>query len=200
MSRQPVSPADPGARTVDADLPALLGQAARTDETAFARVYEATAARAFGVSLRVLRDRAQAEEVLQDAYLHVWQHAARFDPARGSAVSWILMVVHGRAVDRVRSAEARQRRETTYGRGAVAAGERPNGDDTFAAVNTSHEAVRVRRALEALSEVQRRAIELAYFSGLTHVEVAERLDLPLGTAKARIRSGLARLRDEVGER
>ena len=110
-------PADPppeGGGSVGAQLAELLRRASRGDESAFAEWYDATSARAFGLAVRVLRDRAQAEEVTQEAYLECWRHAARFDPAKGSAISWLLTIVHRKAVDRVRSAEASGRRDEAY--------------------------------------------------------------------------------------
>lgn len=172
-----------------------LQRAALGDHGAFAQVYDATSARAFGVALRILRDVAQAEEVVQEAYLHVWRFSARFDPARGGAVTWILMIVHSKAVDRVRAVEREGRRETV----AYESDARSGSDDdaTFTAVSDRWEATRVRRAMAALTSAQREAIHLAYFDGYTHVEVADRLGLPVGTVKSRIRSGLRRLRDEL---
>ena len=106
----PSDPSSEGGGSVAAHLAELLKRASRGDEGAFAEWYDATSARAFGLAVRVLRDRAQAEEVTQEAYLECWRHAARFDPAKGSAVSWLLTIVHRKAVDRVRSAEAAGRR------------------------------------------------------------------------------------------
>lgn len=175
-------------------LAALLRSSSRGDADAFARYYDATAARAFGLAVRVVRDRAQAEEVVQEAFLDVWRTAARFDPARGSAAGWLLTVVHRKAVDRVRAAEAAGRRDTHY--------EQDNHtvahDATAEAVEATMEARRVRHALTQLTDVQREALELAYFGGYTHTEVASMLDLPVGTAKTRIRDGLIRMRDALG--
>ena len=97
-----------------ADLGALLKQAARGDQAAFAELYDATAARVFGLAVRVVRDPAQAEEVTQEAFLEIWRTSSRFDPDKGSAMSWMLTICHRKAVDRVRSAEAASRRDTTY--------------------------------------------------------------------------------------
>lgn len=177
-------------------LVALLRLSARGDEAAFARLYDATAARLHGLALRVVRDPAQAEEVTQEAYLEIWRHSARFDPGRGSALGWMLTIAHRKAVDRVRSAEAASRRETTYHQQPTA-GDVPH-DSTAEAVQASVEAGRVRSAMRALTEVQREAVGLAYFGGYTHTEVAALLDLPVGTAKTRIRDGLIRLRDHLG--
>lgn len=177
------------------DLARLLRRCARGDEVAFGEFYDATSSRAWGMALRVVRDRAQAEEVLQEAYLQAWRQASRFDPSRGSAGAWLLTIVHRSAVDRVRSAEASSRREQTYvDRGHVAS----ESDTTSSTVEASVEAHRVRTALSGLTELQRQAVELAYWGGYTHTEVAGILDVPVGTAKTRIRDGLIRLRDTLG--
>jgi RNA polymerase sigma-70 factor (ECF subfamily) len=185
-----VSPGGPAAP----DLGELFRRCARGDEEAFAAVYDATAARVHGLVLRVVRDPAQSEEVTQETFLEAWRTASRFDPERGSAISWLLTLAHRRAVDRVRSAEAAHRRDTTYHDRNT----QVEHDSTAEAATTALEAQRVRQALRTLTEVQREALELAYFGGYTHTEVASMLDLPIGTAKTRIRDGLIRLRDALG--
>ena len=175
-------------------LAALLKRAGRGDKAAFAELYDATSARVYGLAVRVVRDPAQAEEVAQESYLELWRGSARFDPDRGSAIAWILTIVHRKAVDRVRSAEASSRRDTSYHQQNQAV----EHDATAEAAHASMEAHRVRGALTSLTDVQRQALELAYFGGYTHTEVATMLDLPLGTAKTRIRDGLIRLRDTMG--
>lgn len=176
------------------DLGDLLRMAARGDQAAFATLYDATAPRVVGLAIRVVRDPAQAEEVAQEAFLEIWRTAGRFDPARGSALGWMLTIVHRRAVDRVRAAEAATRRDTTY----HLQNQTIEHDVTAEAAQASMEARRVRGALQSLTPVQREALELAYFGGYTHTEVAGMLDLPVGTAKTRIRDGLIRLRDTMG--
>lgn len=188
------APGDEPERSGAAELDQLLRRCARTDEEAFAALYDLTAARVHGLVLRVLRDPAQAEEVTQEVYLQVWRTAASFDPSRGSAASWLLMLAHRRAVDRVRSAESASRHETVYQRGD----HRAPHDSTLEHVESAWEARRVRRALDELTALQREAVELAYFGGYTYAEVAGLLDLPLGTIKTRIRDGLIRLRDAMG--
>ena len=126
--------------------------------------------------------------------LDVWRQSARFDPDRGSPLSWLLTIVHRKAVDRVRSAEASTRRDTTYHQH----NQPVEHDSTAEAAHASMEARRVREALTTLTQVQREALELAYFGGYTHTEGATMLDLPVGTAKTRIRDGLIRLRDTMG--
>lgn len=177
-------------------LAGLLRSAARGDEAAFAEVYDGTAARLHGLVIRVVRDRAQAEEVTQEVYLEAWRQSARFDEGKGTVLSWLMTIAHRRAVDRVRSAEANTRRDSTYeqARREVA------HDQTQETAIANVEARRVRQAVATLTDAQRDAIELAYFGGYTHTEVATLLELPLGTAKTRIRDGLIRLRDALGVR
>jgi RNA polymerase sigma-70 factor (ECF subfamily) len=141
-----------------------------------------------------VRDRALAAEVTQDVYLLVWREAARFDPDVGTAVAWLLMIAHRRAVDRVRAAQSATRREDRY---ATTQTERPY-DQVAEAAQANLDAQRVRRALDDLTTVQRDALQLAYFGGYTHREVADLLHIPMGTAKTRIRDGLIRLRDSLG--
>jgi len=183
-----------GAPAVNAHLADLLKACSLGEEDAFAQLYDATAARLFGLVLRTVRDRAQAEEVTQDAYLDIWRNSARFDPDRGSAISWLMTIGHRKAVDRVRSAEATRRRDTAY----EAQDQAVPFDQTAEDAHRNLDAQRVHRALETLTESQRGALELAYFGGYTHREVAAMLDLPLGTAKTRIRDALIRLRDTLG--
>jgi len=177
-----------------AQLPKLLAGSARGDQRAFAKLYDLTSARVYGMVLRVVRDRAQAAEVTQDVYLQVWREAARFDPDVGTAVAWLLMIAHRRAVDRVRAAQSATRREDRY---ATTQTERPY-DQVAEAAQANLDAQRVRRALDDLTTVQRDALQLAYFGGYTHREVADLLHIPMGTAKTRIRDGLIRLRDSLG--
>jgi len=190
----PSDPSSEGGGSVAAHLAELLKRASRGDEGAFAEWYDATSARAFGLAVRVLRDPAQAEEVTQESYLECWRHAARFDSAKGSAISWLLTIVHRKAVDRVRSAESAGRRDVAYGQRERSV---PH-DETAEAAAASIEATRVRAALADLTAKQREAVELAFLGGYTHTEVASMLDLPIGTAKTRIRDGLIRLRDALG--
>lgn len=171
-----------------------LTQVAKGDEAAFAAVYDETAPRLHGLVLRVLRNPAQSEEVTQEVFLEVWRRASHFDPTRGSAIGWMLTVAHRRAIDRVRSSQASVTRDDTWH-----ARTREVDFDTTAELATARiEARRVRSALDGLTAAQREAVSLAYLGGYTHTEVASLLDLPLGTAKTRIRDGLIRLRDQLG--
>ena len=176
------------------DLDRLLRRSATGDEAAFGELYDLVSARVYGLVRRIVRDPAQSEEVAQEVFLEIWRHSARFDASRGSAVSWMLTIAHRKSVDRVRAAEAARDRDESYG----AATHDISHDSTAEAAVERLDAERVHRALETLSEAQRGALELAYLSGYTHTEVAAMLDLPLGTAKTRIRDGLIRLRDLLG--
>lgn len=177
-----------------ADLTVLLRRAAGGDETAFGHLYDALSARVHGLVRRVVRDPAQSEEVTQEVFTEIWRQSARYDATRGSVVVWVMTIAHRKAVDRVRSSEAARGRDSSYGIAAVEVAH----DATSEAVVQRLDAERVRRALTTLTDVQRHAVELAYFSGYTHSEVAALLDVPLGTAKTRIRDGLIRLRDTLG--
>lgn len=179
---------------VEIDVEQCLVRAAAGDERAFAELYDATAPRVFGLVLRILVDRAQAEEVTQEIYLEAWRGAARFDPNRGAAISWLLQIAHARAVDRVRSSQAQRNRDERIGVRDTAV----PIDEVAERAETSIESARARRALTELSEPQREAIELAYFGGLTQTEIAERLGAPLGTVKTRMRDGMRRLREILG--
>jgi RNA polymerase sigma-70 factor (ECF subfamily) len=184
----------PDDRDPNAHLASLLKQSSWGDEGAFSLLYDAVASRLYGLVLRVVRDPAQSEEVTQEAFLEIWRTATRFDMDRGSALGWMMTIAHRKAVDRVRSAAAAGRRDHGYHE----ANQDVDYDSTAEAAQASLEAERVRRALQTLTPAQRSAVELAFFGGYTHTEVAAMLDLPLGTAKTRIRDGLIRLRDTLG--
>jgi len=189
-------PAQQGDPPDDVGLDGQLVLAAQGDQAAFETVYDQVAGAVFGLIQRVLRDSAQAEEVAQEALLEVWRTAERYDPARGSALAWIMTIAHRRAVDRVRSAAAAAAREV---KAATIEPPAP-ADEVAESVESSLEAERVRRCLDGLSEPQRRAITLAYYSGYTYPQVASAVGVALGTVKTRIRDGLKRLRDCMGVR
>ena len=174
------------------DLAALLAKVARGDEAAFAGVYDRFATVVYGLVRRVVRDPAQSEEVTQEVLLEVWRTASRFDPGEGSARSWLMMLAHRRAIDRVRSAQAAAAREA---RAAVAA---TDYDVVAEEVETRLDAQRVRRCLDTLTELQRESVTLAYYGGYTYREVAALLGVAVGTVKTRMRDGLIRLRDCLG--
>jgi len=172
----------------------LLQRVAAGDQGAFARLYDLISPRAFGLILRVLVDRSQSEEVLQEVFLEVWQSAGKFAPNRGQGRSWILTIAHRRAVDRVRSAQASTDRDIKAGFRDI---DVPH-DRVAEHVELKIEGRRVLRALSTLPEAQREAISLAYYGGYSQSEIAALVGAPLGTIKTRMRDGLSRLRTEMG--
>lgn len=174
----------------------LLSRAAEGDQQAFAQVYDATCRAVFGIVLAVLRDRAQAEEVTQEVYVDAWRQAGGFDPGRGSAAAWLNTIAHRRAVDRVRSQERRTARETRHASVHYTAGHAPDASEV---VVDKDERRRVHSALQTLPDAQQEALRLAYFEGRTHREIAEVLEVPLGTVKTRIRDATKKLRTLMEE-
>ncbi|WP_020126152.1 sigma-70 family RNA polymerase sigma factor [Streptomyces sp. 303MFCol5.2] len=185
IGRNPASQPDPQE---------LLGSVALGDQEAFAGLYDIVAGPVLGVVRAVLRDRAQSEEVAQEVLVEVWRSAPRYRPERGSAVNWVLTMAHQRAVDRVRSVQAAAAREHR----AALLDHAPEYDEVIEQVEARLEREQVRRCLRTLTELQRQAVELAYYRGLTYRQVAEALTVPLGTVKTRLRDGLIRLRDCLG--
>lgn len=172
----------------------LLRQVAAGDQQAFARVYDLLSPRVFGLILRVLVDRAQSEEVLQEVFLEIWQSASGFAPNRGQGRSWVLTIAHRRAVDRVRSSQASADRDVRAGYRELAS----EHQDVAEQVELRLDAQRVATALASLPEAQREAITLAYYGGYSQSEIAALVGSPLGTVKTRMRDGLTRMRTELG--
>jgi RNA polymerase sigma-70 factor (ECF subfamily) len=178
--------------TAPVDVDELMSRVADGDRDAFAALYDAVASRVYGLIRRVVRDATLAEEVAQEALVEVWRTAARFDRTRGSAAGWIFTIAHRRAVDRVRAEQAAADRERRTASASVPF------DDVIEEVTARLEQHAVRRCLDTLTRLQREAILLAFYGGLTYREVADRLDAPLPTVKTRMRDGLIRLRDCLG--
>nr|WP_233201022.1 sigma-70 family RNA polymerase sigma factor [Cryobacterium sp. M15] len=172
----------------------LLVQVARGDQSAFGELYDQIAPRVLGLVKRLLVDHAQSEEVTQEIFLEIWQSAARYESTRGGASTWILTMAHRRAVDRIRSSQAGRDRDTKIGIRDLAVAY----DHVAETVEVRIEHERVERAMTRLTQLQRQAVSLAYYGGLSHSEVADMLQIPLGTVKTRLRDGLIRLRDELG--
>ncbi|WP_051838356.1 ECF RNA polymerase sigma factor SigK [Streptomyces sp. NRRL F-2580] len=187
----------PYLRSTDAGGPRLeevMERVGHGDKDAFTVLYDAVVTTVFGIVVKVVRDRAQSQEVAQEVMIDLWRQAARYRPAQGTVMTWVATIAHRRAVDRVRSAQASLDREH-----ATAARERPRPYDEVAEEVESHlESEQVRRCLETLTELQRQAVTLAYYQGLTYRAVAEKLGSPLATVKTRMRDGLIRLRDCMG--
>jgi len=173
----------------DASDAVLVIAISRYDQQALAEAYRRHAGAVFALAQRLLRDRAMAEEIVQEVYLRLWNRPEAFDPDRGSLRSYLLAQCHGRSVDLLRSETSRRQREEKDARRTAEAGYDVEHEVLDIAV-----AERVRGALDDLHANERRAIELAYLGGHTYREVAELLDEPEGTVKSRIRSGLKKLR------
>lgn len=178
------------------DDEACVARAAAGDAAALATLYDAHARPVYSLVLRIVGDEADAEDVLQDVFAQAWRQAARYDASRGTVAAWLLNMARTRAIDRLRSRRARPDAgatttdETWRDLPAPAA-------DPGDALAAAEDAARVRKALGELPLLQRLAIELAYFEGLTQSEIAQRLEQPLGTVKTRIRLGLLKLRDAL---
>jgi len=168
---------------------AVVALAARSDDVAFAELYDRYGRVAYGLALRVLRDETLAEDAVQEAFVAIWRGAAHFIPERGKASTWILTLVHRRAVDLVR----RENRRRTEPLEDAAVGDAEGSAEDLAWLRLERE--RVQAALRQLPDPQREAIELAYYGGYTQSELAERLGQPLGTVKSRTFAGLSRLHE-----
>jgi RNA polymerase sigma-70 factor (ECF subfamily) len=184
---------NPAEGAPEPDLDSLLGSVARGDQAAFEVVYDRIAGPVYGLIRKVVRDPAQSEEVAQEVLLEIWRSASRFDPVKGSAMTWAMMIAHRRAVDRVRSASAQtERDQKSAAVTAIAI------DEVAETVEANLDRERVRRCLGTLTEIQRESVTLAYYGGYSYPEVARKLDVALGTIKTRIRDGLIRMRDCMG--
>jgi len=175
---------------------ALVAQVARGDEDALGELYDRVGRIAYGLALRVLRDDRLAEDAVQEGFLAVWRSAASFRAERAKASTWILTLVHRRAVDLVRR-EERRRTEPLGEELPIGSGQQSEPTDEAAWLRFERE--RVQAALKQLPDVQREALELAYYGGFSQSELAQRLGVPLGTIKSRMFSGLARLRELLDE-
>jgi len=169
---------------------------ARGEHTALAGCYDLMGSVVFSLAVRMLRDRPAAEDVTQDIFLQVWRQAQNYDTSRGSPEAWIMMIARTRILDRLRSRSAGIVLKTV-GDNLPDAPDAEDWPEDMAV--TRENAINVRKALSELPQDQRHAIELAFFDGLTHVEISEKLNVPLGTIKTRIRLGLMKIRDHLAE-
>lgn len=174
------------------DWVALLGQMSRGDQSAMGTFYDTTNRLVFGLVLRILNDRSTAEEVMIDIYAQVWRQAATYDKSRGTPLAWLTTIARSRALDRLRSGWQDQQRKQPLDELYETPSLADSPEDT--ASSSEHQRL-VRRALAALSPEQRQVIELAYYSGMSHSEIAAHLNQPLGTVKTRTRLGMLKLRE-----
>jgi RNA polymerase sigma-70 factor (ECF subfamily) len=169
----------------------LLVRIGRGDERALAALYDRISPLAYGLALRIGGDGDTADDVVQEAFLRIWRRAGRYDASRNTARAWVLRLVRNLAIDRARSAGARSRAEQASAREATSSVHADGPEDAAARAERGRN---VRAALDELPAEQRRMIEIAYFEGLSHAEIAAREQTPLGTVKTRIRDGVLRLR------
>lgn len=185
-------PVNPDSREADR---ALVARIEGRDAGALAALYDRHAGRLLGLAQRILGDAGEAEDVVQEIFLHVWKSAATFDAARGPVLAWLLVATRSRSIDRLRSRRSAGR---TAGRPLDETPEIASPEDIERGVAAREWEAQCRGAIGQLPEDQRRALELAYFEGLTHQEIAERTGAPLGTVKTRVRLGLMKLRELMG--
>lgn len=181
-------------RQLDAQL---LVRIASGDEVAFGALYDRFSPGLYSFILKMVRDEKEAEDILQEGFAHIWRRASTYDPARSSAFTWAVMILRNKAIDRLR---VRQRIERTMEKATIEFSHFAETDDASAGeAERRDQGALVRSALREIPEEQKQAVELAFFSGLTHEQIAAQLGTPLGTIKARIRRGLLKLRDFVKE-
>ncbi|HZA73655.1 MAG TPA: ECF RNA polymerase sigma factor SigK [Propionibacteriaceae bacterium] len=177
-----------------AHLVDLMTRCAAQDQAAFDELYHLTVRRVYGTVLRILRSADHAQEVAQEVYVEIWRQAPRYAAEKGSVAAWIATMAHRRAVDRVRSVSSEVARDERY---AVIDLDRES-DEVWDSVAQKYDVERVRRAIATLTPIQREALQLAYYDGLTQSQISTKLNLALGTVKTRIRDGLRRLGEALG--
>ncbi len=186
------------AKAADRQLDAqLMARIAQGDEVAFGALYDRFSPGLYSFVLRMVRDEKEAEDVLQEGFAHIWRRAATYDPARSSPFTWAVMILRNKAIDRLR---VRRRIDRTLEKATVEFSHFPEADESSAQeAERRDEGTLVRSALTQIPAEQKQAVELAFFGGFTHEQIAEKLGAPLGTIKARIRRGLLKLRDYLKE-
>jgi len=182
-------------QTTEASQAQLLRRIAGQDRQALAEFYDQTAGTLFSTAVRILGDPHEAEEVVQDAFLQIWGKAATFEAALGAPFYWALSITRNRAIDRLRARQRRVRLADELHEAAAA--DSPPFAPAFQTALSEEDQAAVRSAVNGLPGDQRQAIEMAFFGGMTHAEIAEALHEPLGTIKARIRRGMLKLRDSL---
>lgn len=199
-ARQQAMPASlPPAGTPDTNRAMLAGLVVRmaaSDERALAEFYDATLGKAYGLTLRLVRHAGLAEEVVSDAYHQVWREAARYDAARGAPLTWLLMICRSRALDALRARDSAVLHEAPET--LVPEADQPRDEDPLDLITATRSRRAVHEALTSLAPVQRQMIGLAFFRGLTHQEIADETEVPLGTVKSQIRRALEALRGVLG--
>ncbi|HJT21116.1 MAG TPA: sigma-70 family RNA polymerase sigma factor [Nitrospira sp.] len=188
------TPARRATTTID---PSLLARIAKGDQQAFSQLYDHTSTLLYTLALRILGNRDETDELLQDVYLEVWRKVARYDVGRGTPVAWLITLTRSRAIDRLRARTARGQQSTASLDDQAAAQARDLGPSPFETQADQELRMAVGTAITSLPPAQQQAIELAYYEGLSHMEIAARLNQPLGTVKTRIKLGMSKLRDSL---
>ncbi|HXV68847.1 MAG TPA: sigma-70 family RNA polymerase sigma factor [Nitrospira sp.] len=198
------APPQLAASTID---PKLLARVVKGDQQAFSQLYDQSSTLLFSLALRILGSREEAAELLQEVYLEVWRKIARYDVGRGTPIAWLITLTRSRAIDRLRARASRTHHQAGEALDGAAAGQVADRQPgPFEAQADQELRNQIRSALASLPSAQQQTIELAYYSGLSHMEIAERLNQPLGTVKTRIKLGMSKLREllrpcwEQGER
>lgn len=181
-------------RSHDERWDVLVGRMAGGDQAALASLYDATSSAVHGLVGRIVQDRAMAEEVTGDVFFQAWQQAANYDASRGTPLAWLLAMARTRAIDRIRVGVAARSAHEPMERALGIPCGRPGPEDAY---STDERRRHVAGALAVLPDDQRQAVELAYYEGLSHTEIATHLDQPLGTVKTRIRLGMNKMRDAL---
>jgi len=177
--------------------PALFARIVKGDQQAFSQLYDLSSTLLYTLALRILGSREEAEELLQDVYLEVWRKVARYDVGRGTPVAWLITLTRSRAIDRLRARTARGQQRTDSLEQDTASQVRDTGPSPFETQADQELRLAVGSAMTSLPTAQQQAIELAYYEGLSHMEIAARLNQPLGTVKTRIKLGMSKLRDTL---
>jgi RNA polymerase sigma-70 factor (ECF subfamily) len=185
-------PAQHAASTID---PSLLARVAKGDHQAFSQLYDHSSTLLFTLAVRILGNHEEAAELLQDVYLEVWRKVSRYDVGRGTPAAWLVTLTKSRAIDRLRARAARGQQATNSLEAGTAAQVTDAGPSPFETHADQELRVAVGAAVAGLPQAQQQAIELAYYEGLSHTEIAARLNQPLGTVKTRIKLGMSKLRD-----
>jgi len=179
----------------------MLAQAASGDQAAFGKLYDHLSGPLYSLAVRMLSDTNEAQDAVQDIFVQIWRRAAKYDPAQSSVFTWAMLMTRSRIIDRLRARGRRLRvvASSTEDADAAVAADASVAESAADTADRNDEAMRVRTVLDKLPADQRQAIELAFFSELTHHQIADQLGQPLGTIKARIRRGLLKLREQIAQ-
>lgn len=189
------APPQHAASTID---PKLLARVVKGDHQAFGQLYDQSSSLLYSMALRILGNREEAAELLQEVYLEVWRKVARYDVGRGTPIAWLITLTRSRAIDRLRARSSRAHHRVSESLDGPLASQIADNNPGPAEAHADHELRSlVGEALATLPQAQQQAIELAYYEGLSHMEIAARLNQPLGTVKTRIKLGMSKLRESL---